>query len=365
MLEAQGILSVNDSVRLMPEQPVDLLDLDLESLAALLESLEQPAYRSRQIWRQVHQRGVTDPTAMSDLPSGLRRQLSELVSELADPVEVQTSADGSTSKALISLSDDELIETVLIRSKPRYTVCLSSQAGCAMGCVFCATGLQGLRRQLSTGEILRQAILARAWAREEGRELTHVVFMGMGEPLANYVNVSAAIDRLTDPDGFALSPRRITVSTVGIPQTIRRLADDHPNVNLAVSLHAPDARLRQELVPIPGASVEDIISAVREHNRRTNGRVTFEYVLLQGVNDSRAQARRLAQRIRGIRAHVNLIPLNPSPGVVGERPTRRATLGFQEALAECGVPTTIRVEQGRDIAAACGQLRGDRIRQQP
>ncbi len=342
----------------------ELLDLDQSGLSELVESLGQPAYRAKQIWRQIYQRGVTNPAEMSDLPAYLRNRLAEFSTTTSEPVEFQTSADGSTSKALLKLQDDELIETVLIRSKPRDTVCLSSQGGCAMGCVFCATGLQGLRRQLTAGEIMRQAILARSWARDEGRELTHVVFMGMGEPLANYANVSEAIQRLTDPDGFALSPRRITVSTVGIPQNIRRLATDHPHVNLAVSLHAPDPELRNELVPVPGASIDDILDAVRDHNDRTNGRVTFEYVLLRDVNDSRGHARRLAERIRGLRAHVNLIPLNPSPGVVGERPTRRATLGFQQALQERGVPTTVRVEQGRDIAAACGQLRGDRVRQQ-
>ncbi len=340
----------------------ELLDLDLAGLSELVESFGQPGYRAKQIWRQMYQRGTTDPLEMSDLPAGFRRQLADVGAASNEPVEVQTSADGSTSKALLRLDDDELIETVLIRSKPRDTVCLSSQAGCAMGCVFCATGLQGLRRQLTAGEIMRQAILARSWAREEGRELTHVVFMGMGEPLANYSQVSESIERLTDSDGFAMSPRRITVSTVGIPQNIRRLASEHPHVNLAVSLHAPDPKLRSELVPVPGASVDDILDAVRDHNRQTGGRVTFEYVLLSGVNDSRGHARRLDERIRGLRAHVNLIPLNPSPGVVGERPTRRATLGFQQALQDSGVPTTIRVEMGRDIAAACGQLRGDRIR---
>ncbi len=342
----------------------ELLDLDQSGLSELVESLGQPAYRAKQIWRQIYQRGVTNPAEMSDLPAYLRNRLAEFSTAMSDPVEFQTSADGSTSKALLKLQDEELIETVLIRSKPRDTVCLSSQGGCAMGCVFCATGLQGLRRQLTAGEIMRQAILARSWSRDEGRELTHVVFMGMGEPLANYANVSESIQRLTDPDGFALSPRRITVSTVGIPQNIRRLATDHPHVNLAVSLHAPDPELRNELVPVPGASIDDILDAVRDHNDRTNGRVTFEYVLLRDVNDSRDHARRLADRIRGLRAHVNLIPLNPSPGVVGERPTRRATLGFQHALQERGVPATVRVEQGRDIAAACGQLRGDRVRKQ-
>ena len=347
----------------MPEERVDLLDLDQAELEALVAFLDQPSYRAKQMWRQIHQRGVLDASQMTDLPADLRRKLSDAALASPDPVEIQTSADGSTSKALLELTDGELIETVLIRSAPRDTVCLSSQAGCAMGCVFCATGLQGLRRQLSVGEILRQAVLARAWAREEGRDLTHVVFMGMGEPLANYANVSAAIDRLTDPDGFALSPRRITVSTVGVAPNIRRLAADHPRVNLAVSLHAPDADLRRELVPVAGASLDEIIEAVREHCDVTGGRVTFEYVLLDGVNDSRAHARRLADRLRGLRAHVNLIPLNPSPGVVGKRPPRRSVLGFQQALQERNVPATVRVEQGSDIAAACGQLRGDRVRQ--
>ena len=342
-------------------EPVELLDLDRESLGRLIASFGQPAYRAGQIWRHLYQRGNTDPTAMTDLPTSLREQLSRIATRDSNPLDVLTSGDGSTSKALLPLSDGELIETVLIRSKPRDTVCLSSQAGCAMGCVFCATGLQGLRRHLTVGEIMRQAILARRWSHNEGRELTHVVFMGMGEPLANYSNVSDAIDRLTDQQGFALSPRRITVSTVGIPMNIRRLASEHPHVNLAVSLHAPDQKLRRELVPVPGASVDEIVSAVRDHNRQTGGRVTFEYVLLKGVNDSRAHARRLAERIKGIRAHVNLIPLNPSPGVVGTRPSRRTTLGFQQALQERGIAATVRVEQGLDIAAACGQLRGERV----
>ncbi len=346
----------------LPDLP-ELLDLDEPGLIELVQSLGEPPYRARQIWRQVYQRGVLVPAAMTDLPADFRRRLSELTAQPREPLEVQTSGDGSTSKALLPLADGELIETVLIRSTPRNTVCISSQAGCAMGCVFCATGLQGLRRQLTAGEIVRQALLARSWSREEGSELSHVVFMGMGEPLANYTNVSEAIRRLTDPDSVALSPRRITVSTVGIPLNIHRLADDHPHVNLAVSLHAAEPKLRRELVPVPGATIDEIMSAVRDHNRRTSGRVTFEYVLLKGVNDSRAHALRLAERIKGLRAHVNLIPLNPSPGVVGERPSRRATLGFQRALQERGVPTTVRVEQGRDIAAACGQLRGDRVGQ--
>ena len=347
-----------------------LLDFDREALAALLADLNQPAFRARQIWHWIYQRGVLNPIAMTDLPTVLRHDLAERFSTPQDPATVQTSNDRSTTKALIPLADSELVETVLIRHEPhehasqrlRRTVCISSQAGCAMGCIFCATGLQGFRRQLTVGEIIRQVLLARDWARAEGEELTHAVFMGMGEPLANYGPVSEALSRLSDPDGLALSPRRITVSTVGLPQQIRRLAQDHPQVNLAVSLHSPDPQLRRELVPVPGAALEEIIGAARDHSELTRRRVTFEYVLIRGRNDSRAHARRLAGRLRGMRAQVNLIPLNPSPGVVGDRPSRRTTLGFQETLLECGVPTNIRVEKGRDIAAACGQLRGDRLR---
>ena len=351
-----------------------LLDLDLEGLTALMAELAQPAWRARQVWRQIWQRGVTDPLEMSDLPRALREQLADRGPAAPQALETQTSEDGSTTKALLPLADGELIETVLIRHDPharpgaavspttRRTVCLSTQAGCAMGCTFCATGAQGFRRQLSVGEVLAQALLARGWARGEGGELTHVVFMGMGEPLANYDAVSAALARLTDADGFGLSPRRVTVSTVGLPAQIRRLAEDHPQVNLAVSLHAADEALRRQLVPVPPASPQEIVAAAREHSKRTGRRVTFEYVLLAGINDSRPQARALAERIAGIRCQVNLIPFNPSPGVEGRRPGRRATLGFQQALAEQGIAVNVRVEKGRDIAAACGQLRGDWLR---
>ena len=358
-----------------------LLELSLEQLTQLLAQLGQPGYRARQVYRQIWRRGVLDPLAMSDLPQPLRGQLAAHSTAAPEPLSTETSADGSTTKALLPLADGEMIETVLIRHEPhepgsrptagrrvdvsqreRRTVCLSTQAGCAMGCSFCATGAQGFRRQLSVGEVLLQALLARRWARAQGAELTHVVFMGMGEPLANYDVTSAALQRLSDSDAFGLSPRRLTVSTVGLPAQIRRLAADHPQVNLAVSLHAADAQLRRELVPLPPAAPAEIVQAAREHSERTGRRVTFEYVLLAGVNDSRAQARALAERIAGIRCQVNLIPFNPSAGVFGHRPSRRSTLSFQQALQERGIAAHVRVEKGSDIAAACGQLRGDRLR---
>lgn len=349
---------------------VDLLELDRPALAALVAQLGHPSYRARQIWRNIYVRGATGPAGMTDLPRDLRDALANAIAPPPQPLEVQTSADASTTKALLSLADGEMVETVLIRhephdhadSAPRRTICLSTQAGCAMACVFCATGKQGFRRQLGVAEVMRQALLARDWARAEGSEITNIVFMGMGEPLANYPTASAAIDRLVDPDGFALSPRRITVSTIGLIPQIRRLAAEHPQVNLAISLHAPDDRLRKRLVPVPAASVRDLIQAARDHADATGRRVTFEYVLLAGENDAPAQARRLAARLRGLRCQVNLIPLNPSAGVLGRRPSRRATLGFQRILAENGIRATVRVEKGLDIAAACGQLRGDRLR---
>ena len=366
-----------------------LLDLEVAELESLLEELGAPAYRGKQIRRAVYRRFALSFDAMTDLPADLRRRLDERLR--VGPAEIvarETSEDESTTKLLLRLDNGELIETVLMRYDPfggrraRRTVCVSTQAGCGMGCTFCATGAQGFRRQLSAGEILLQVLtIARVASEDAGVEagssedassggasnqdgvaLTNVVFMGMGEPLANYEATHTALDRLSDPEAFGFSPRRITVSTVGLVPGIRRLAVDHPQVNLAISLHASDEDLRGRLVPVPSASLDALVRAARDHVAATGRRVSFEYVLLAGINDAPDQARELAQRLRGLNCHVNLIPINPSPGVVGERPSRSAVLRFQAALGEAGVGATVRVEKGRDIAAACGQLRGDRER---
>ena len=344
-----------------------LLELDATALEAVIRELGEPAYRARQVWDAVHKRALLDFESMTDLPQHLRDALAERFrlgpGELVQDLD---SEDGSTSKSLLRLSDGELVESVLMRydpfgaRRPRFTVCVSTQAGCAMGCTFCATGAQGFRRQLSSGEIVWQVLTARRRARAEGQDLSNVVFMGMGEPLANYEATSAALTRLTTADSLGMSPRRVTVSTIGLLPGIRRLAADHPQVNLAISLHAPDEELRRELVPVPSASLADILAAARAYTEQTRRRVSFEYVLLAGTNDSPSQARALGAQLRELRCHVNLIPLNPTPGVVGRRPSRRATLAFQTALEGCGIATTVRVEKGRDILAACGQLRGDR-----
>ncbi len=347
-----------------------VLDLAAAELAALLAATGADAYRAGQVRQWVYQRHALTFSEMTDLPAPLRSALARrLRIAPAEIVAEQDSADGSTHKALLRLDDGELVETVLMRYAPfrgrraRRTVCVSTQAGCGMGCIFCATGAQGYRRQLRAAEILVQVQVMARRALAEGFPLTHVVFMGMGEPLANYAATHAALTRLTDAEGFGWSPRRITVSTVGVAPGIRRLARDHPQVNLAISLHAPTDALRRELVPVPGATVAEIIAAAREHSEITGRRVTVEYVLLAGVNDQPLQARELARRLGGLRCHVNLIPLNPSAEVVGVRPDRSAVLAFQAALEAGGIPTTIRVEKGGDIAAACGQLRGDRLRQ--
>jgi 23S rRNA (adenine2503-C2)-methyltransferase len=348
-----------------------LLDLTADGLAEVVGELGEPDYRARQVGQGVYRRFATDFEEMTELPRALRSRLAKRLRVGAAAITgEQTSADASTTKLLLRLDDGELIETVLMRYDPfgqrraRRTVCISTQAGCAMGCTFCATGAQGFRRQLSAGEILSQVLtMARVAASEgDGAGLTNVVFMGMGEPLANYAATAAALSRLTAADGFAMSPRRITVSTVGLPPGMRRLAADHPQVNLAISLHAADEALRRDLVPVPSASLGAIVAAARAHVAATGRRVSVEYVLLAGVNDAPTQAGQLARLLRGLNCHVNLIPINPSPGVLGERPSRSAVLRFQARLTAAGIAATVRTEKGRDIAAACGQLRGDRTR---
>ena len=349
-----------------------LLDMDTPAIDALIAELGQPPYRARQIRKAVYTQATLDFQTITELPQQLREALSTRLRIVPATITTeQTASDGSTTKWLLRLDDGELVETVLMRydpfgeRRPRRTVCISTQAGCAMGCVFCATGAQGFRRQLRLGEILAQVQVAAACAAKEKAPLSNIVFMGMGEPLANYPATHEALIRLTDPDGFGLSPRRITVSTVGLLPGIRRLAIDHPQINLAISLHAPDDTLRRRLVPIPSASVQEIVAAARAHVEATGRRVSFEYVLMAGINDAPDQAQALARLLHGINGHVNLIPLNPSPGVEGTMPDRRATLQFQSVLEEHGVQATVRVEKGRDIAAACGQLRGDRMGNEP
>jgi len=273
-----------------------------------------------------------------------------------------TSEDGETTKLLLRLSDGVLVETVLMQypeegKHPRSTVCVSTQAGCAMGCVFCATGQMGFERNLTAGEIVAQVLhFARILASSD-QHVTNVVFMGMGEPLANYAETVRAVRILTDPRAFGLGQRHITISTVGVIHGIDRLAAEGLQVGLAISLHAPSNALRRDLVPTAAPeSVDALMAAAERYLKATGRRVTFEYALIAGVNDSLEVAAELAHLLRGTHAHVNLIPLNPTAGRFN-RPGRSSVVDFQRVLVAAGITCTVRVEKGSEISAACGQLR--------
>jgi 23S rRNA (adenine2503-C2)-methyltransferase len=345
-----------------------LYDLSLTELEARIEALGTPAYRARQVWEWAYRRFAASYDEMTNVPADLRARLAEDLPFPAMTVVAELASDDAlTRKRLIRLHDGKLIESVLMLYDPRgdargrANVCVSSQAGCAMGCVFCATGQAGFERNLTAGEIVAQvAGFARAQARGHGQPITNAVFMGMGEPMANYTNVWRAVETLHDPDGIGMAARHITISTVGHIPGIRKLAHEPLQVGLAVSLHAPDEALRERLIPTAHRyPLPDILQACRDYIAKTGRRVTFEYCLMDGVNDAPEQARALASALSAMLCHVNLIPVNPTPGDRIGRPSRGRTLAFQRELAAKGIPCTVRVEKGVEISAACGQLRGE------
>ena len=344
---------------------INLYDLSLDALGDLLASWKQPAFRARQLYRQLYVNLASDFDAMTDLPASLRERLKVETRIGSLHVRREQSADaGETLKTLWALPGDAVIETVLMRYPDRATVCVSSQAGCAMGCVFCATGKMGLLRNISTGEMVEQVLhfernlRARRASGDQGVDhLTNLVFMGMGEPFANYDRWIAACERLHDPAGFNFGARNMTVSTVGLVPGIRRLASERLPINLAVSLHAPNDDLRTSLMPINRRyPLAELLGAVTEYTEQTHRRVSFEYVLLQGQNDTPELAAELAELISGQLCHVNLIPWNPVPGTPLQRSHRRRVNAFQQVLLDHGIACTVRVERGVEIAAACGQL---------
>jgi 23S rRNA (adenine2503-C2)-methyltransferase len=337
-------------------------DLDRDAIGDVVEEVAPgaPRYRVTQLWDGLHRR-LLDPTELTDLPRPLRAALGShpAMAPALEPVEVVESDGGATCKWVWRLGDGALVETVLMHYPNRSTVCVSTQAGCAMGCGFCATGQAGFQRHLRVGEIVEQVARAGRAAAERGLRVSRVVFMGMGEPFANYDTTWAAVRRLHEDLG--LSARHLTISTVGIVPGIRRLATEDLPVNLAVSLHAADDELRDELVPInrryPLAMLAD---ACREYVAAKGRRLSLEWALIDGVNDRAVDAARLAAFARPLAAHVNLIPLNPTPGyaVLGSPPQR--VRWFRDEVASFGVGVTVRQTRGRDIDAACGQLAGTR-----
>ena len=345
--------------------PTDLLDLSFDELSDLLRGWSEPAYRARQIARWALRSAATSFEEMTDLPMPLRGRLAEQLTLAPPPVIAETPADdGDTSKLLFDLGAGGMVEAVRMAYDPdaggrvgsaRTTVCVSTQLGCAMACVFCATGLQGFTRNLRPSEVLAQVLHV-----QREQRVTNVVFMGMGEPLANYESTMRAIRWLVAPEGLGLSPRAVTISTVGLLRPLDRLAEEGLPLGLAISLHAPDDGLRRRLVPTAGGvGIDGLLDAARRYRERTGRRVSFAYALLEGVNDEPEQARRLARRLHGERAHVNLIPYNPVAGAGLRRPRRERVRAFQRELQAAGIAATVRVERGAEIAAACGQLRTD------
>jgi len=349
--------------------PAHLADLDEAGRKARLEEMGLPGFRAKQLSTHYFGRLVDDPAEMTDLPAAQRDDLvAALLPDLMTPLKVMEADKGTTRKTLWKLFDGALVESVLMRYPDRATMCVSSQAGCGMACPFCATGQGGLQRNMSTAEIVEQVLAgARALARGEvpggPTRVSNVVFMGMGEPLANYKAVVGAVRRLTDPApaGLGMSARGVTVSTVGLVPRIKQLADEGVPVTLALSLHAPDDELRNELVPINTRfSVDETVDAAWEYARKTKRRVSIEYAMMRGINDQAWRADLLADVLNARGdwgwVHVNLIPLNPTPGSKWTASDPRDEREFVRRLEAKGIPTTVRDTRGQEIDGACGQL---------
>jgi 23S rRNA (adenine2503-C2)-methyltransferase len=344
-----------------PDIRRSILDLTHEELTAWLSAAGQPAFRAKQIRRWLFRARIQSFADMRDLPQRLREQLaSEFRFSSFERVGHQVALD-RTEKLLLRLGDGELVECVLMRDPPdRRTVCISTQVGCAMGCVFCASGLLGVKRNLTVAEIVEQVlVLHRLMSDDE--QISNVVVMGIGEPLANFRSLMTALEQLTEDDGFGLGARRITVSTVGLPEKIREFARSGKQYNLAISLHAPNDDLRTQIVPVNRSiGIQDIMEAADEFHFTTGRRVSWEYVLLSGINDQPQHAQQLAELLAGRIAHVNLIPMNGVSELVMTAPQEPQTRRFLDILQQRGIAATVRKRKGADIDAACGQLRLNR-----
>ncbi|MFO7681706.1 MAG: 23S rRNA (adenine(2503)-C(2))-methyltransferase RlmN [Chloroflexota bacterium] len=338
---------------------VNLYNLDQTELTAFVVDLGQPKFRAQQVWDWMYKRYALDFEAMGNIPKAFRVQLAEHATlSIGQVVDELYSSDGQTKKVLFQLPDGQYIETVLMKYEKRRTLCISTQAGCAMGCVFCATGQMGFFRHLSVAEIVAQVLYFAHELAQSGDHVTNIVMMGMGEPLHNYENTLTAVDRLTAPDAFNLGARKITISTVGLVPAMRRYADEQRQTPLAVSLHAATDEERDKLIPVNKRwPIADVLDACRYVVEKTGRRITFEWALINGQNDTIEQAQALGRLVQGMLCHVNLIPLNPTAGFGGAPSDRERVEKFQEVLTGYGVSSTVRVRRGIDIQAGCGQLR--------
>jgi len=344
-----------------------IYDLTLDEITQMLQTWGEPSYRALQIWQGLYVQLWNTPDQFSNLPSSLRNHLSESFrfSGLT-PGTILQSRDGETVKTLLTLVDGKSIEAVLMRYNERNTLCISSQAGCAMGCVFCATGQMGFKRHLSSGEIVEQVLFYARTLKQQGERVTNVVLMGMGEPFHNYEASITAIDRLNHPQGYNLGERRFTISTVGLVPLIKRFASEKRQINLAISLHAATDEERSNLLPVNKRyPIADLIQACKDYVELTGRRVTFEWALINGVNDTPESARKLVALLMGLLCHVNIIPLNPTRKFTGQATTRQRAEVFKNILEKAGIPCTIRIRRGIDIQAGCGQLATDANQTKP
>jgi 23S rRNA (adenine2503-C2)-methyltransferase len=335
-----------------------IYDLEFDELAAQLKELGQPTYRAKQVWEGLYVQFWGQAEHFTNLSKDLRQKIGEHFSfSHLDVSKTLHSSDKQTHKVLFVLPDQQAIETVLMRYEERRTLCISTQAGCAMGCVFCATGQMGFRRNLTSGEIVEQVIYFARQLKFENERVTNIVLMGMGEPFHNYDASLAAVERFADPEGMNLGARRVTISTVGLIPAIRRFTAERRQTGLAISLHAADDELRASMLPINDRyPIKELIAACRDYVAETGRRITFEWALINEVNDTPEQARKLAQLLQGLTCHVNVIPLNPTKGFAGAKSTRERVSEFRDILEEHGISCTVRVRRGIDIQAGCGQL---------
>ena len=346
----------------MKNEKIHILNLEYSKLLRFLAELGEPKFRAQQVWNWLYSKYVTEFAEMRNLPKNLIEKLeANAVIHSATTASEQHSSDGRTKKVLFQLPDGQYIETVLMRYEKRRTLCISTQAGCAMGCVFCATGQMGFFRNLTVSEIVAQVLYFAHELAQTEEHVTNIVMMGMGEPLHNYNNTLAAIDRLTDESGFNLGARKITISTVGLVPAIRRYADEQRQTPLAISLHAATDEERDKLIPINNRwPIAELMDTCRYYIEKTGRRLTFEWALISGENDTIEQARALGNLLHGMLCHVNLIPLNPTADYSGLPSSKERVDAFQAELAHYGVSSTVRVRRGIDIQAGCGQLR-DRV----
>lgn len=335
-----------------------IYDLNFEDVQALVKEWGMPGYRATQIWEGLYQQLVSSPEDFPNLPKSLKQKLAEHFSFSGlEQVAELASSDGETTKLLFELADGEKIETVLMKYKKRNTLCISSQAGCAMNCSFCATGQMGFFRNLTPGEIVEQVLFFARQLRETDEVVTNIVYMGMGEPFHNYDAVMKSIEIMNHAEGLNLGARRFTISTVGLIPGIKRFTEEKSQVNLAISLHATANDQRSSMMPVNKRyPIEDLIQACHDYFNATKRRVTFEWALIQHVNDSVEEAQNLANLLKGLICHVNVIPLNPTQGFAGEKSDTQRVMAFKETLEKNGIPCTVRIRRGIDIQAGCGQL---------